>query len=200
MHQAATYLNRATGFPIRYVFVFENPPPGSRPGKYGGLNVHVMLHVPLLLWPHFRSLARGWISVAGGTYKSKVIEFDRLRWADASDAEGYLRYGVLGTLLYILKGLDPAVESVLGVEHEPQGVILGKRCGHSQSLSPWKRTWSPVKLERLRLARATFGYEMLSDAPLSDAPSSVGGAEGPKPAPAKPSRRPGKPVQRRAHT
>jgi hypothetical protein len=172
MHQVSTWVHRNTGQPIRYLFVFENPTPGSAPGKHGGLNMHVLLHVPFSLWPRFSSLAKGslvrsWLKQAGGTYKRKVIRFDRLRYADTSDADSYLRHGLLGTLLYVLKGLDPTAPNVLGVEREPQGVILGKRCGHSQSLSPSKRTWTPAKLKHLRVARAVFGYDMLSDAPLT---------------------------------
>jgi len=172
MHRAATWVHRNTGHSIRWEAIFENPPPGSAPGKYGGLNIHVLLHMPPFLWSRFSSLAkgslaRGWVEQAGGTYKRGVIKFDRLRYAYTPDAEGYLRYGLLGTLLYVLKGLDPAVPSVLDVERQPQGVILGKRCGHSQSLSPSKRTMTPTKLERLKLARAIFGYDMLSEAPLA---------------------------------
>jgi len=171
MHQVSTWVHRNTGHPIRYLYVFENPPPGSDPGKHGGFNIHVLLHLPRHLWPRFSSLTRGslvrgWIKQAGGNYKPTVIVFDRLRWADRSDVDGYLRYGLLGTLLYVLKGLDPAVPSVLGVERQPQGVIHGKRSGYSRSLSPSKRTWTPEKLKRLRQARAVFGYDMLTDAPL----------------------------------
>ena len=125
------------------------------------------------LWPRFSSLAcgsliRGWIEQAGGTYKATVIELERLWWADRSDPENYLRHGLFGALIYVLKGLDPEVKSVLGVEREFQGLIDGKRCGHSQSLSPSKRTWSPEKLDRLRLARRVFGIDVLADAPLGD--------------------------------
>jgi len=192
LHRSGTWLHRTTGQPVRHLSVCENPS-SEKPG--GGLNVHILIHVPFRLQKRFRALAQDWVEQAGGRYTSGVLKFRRVFFSDTPLVEDYLRHGLQGVLVYMMKGLDPAAPNSLGVERRPQGLIFGKRCGVSQSLQPSKRTWSPEKLERLRLARKVFGYDVLADAPLDNAVGSAGATASTPPHRRTRRERSGKPVQ-----
>lgn len=42
----------------------------------------------------------------------------------------------LGARKYMLKGIDPAFADFYRIQHIPQGLVYGKRCGFSQNLGP----------------------------------------------------------------
>jgi hypothetical protein len=115
-----------------YATVLENPP-----SKSVGFNIHIAMHVPFehLLFD-FPRLELRWIKEAGGKRRDPRVLVPRT----IGDADiRYPEYGFLWhynrVVEYLLKGAHPNICRALGIKHEPQGCIYGKRAGTSESLS-----------------------------------------------------------------
>jgi hypothetical protein len=137
---------RAGNVPI-FVYVIENPP-------NGGLNAHILAHVPLAYRLEYRCLMRGWLARGDQQAPASAVDAAVLHGADKPWSEEYLRHGLLGVLRYMLKGTDPAQVGALNVRHVAQGQIKGKRAGRAEALGPRGR-WLPIllpKYPRIRLA------------------------------------------------
>jgi len=150
------WLSKRGHRPPYYVYSFENPDKSDEQESFGGLHVHILLHVPRDEWKPFVRFERRWIKravkEAGGRYQRGVLvdgpvffcaEFMR-GIASLSD---YIEEGLLGSLLYLLKGGEAGTPALLGLDEEavkrlpprlqpsPQGIIFGKRVGFSEALS-----------------------------------------------------------------
>lgn len=127
-----------------YVWVLE-----GRPGHHG---VHWLVHVPQELQAEFgRELTRWVAATTGGIIDSKAI----------LTKPAYRPSGVAD---YMLKGLRPHHAKRLGVTPAYQGIVVGKRCGFSESLGP-----TAIKRHRERATDSdgTVGYPASGRAALN---------------------------------
>lgn len=149
LKHAGDWLNKRAFGPIHYVYVFENP-------ENGGEHVHILMHVPYGLWRDFVKAEQRWIEAGlgklGGEYHQKVLvdepvyQFAQFTKGSAN-LDKFLKYGLRNSLLYLLKGSGNGILPLLGIDEDeakrlskrlrpsPQGYIIGKRVGFSQSLS-----------------------------------------------------------------
>jgi hypothetical protein len=105
------------GFPLTMIWTREV-------GRNGGINTHVLLHVPSWLMNNGdfeRALERAF-EPEGGPNHEKAIKVQR-----AYFPEGKLRYN--------LKGIDPKHAKESGVRASDQGDLEGKRAGCTQNVS-----------------------------------------------------------------
>lgn len=156
MSRMAEWLARRTGFPACYFWVCENPPADG--GGFGGWHVHIVAHVPHEIRKHFRKRLRRWVWASGGVLKRGVLKSKPVEHSAPGDEEElYLRHGVWGLARYLGKGMDPSSAPEFDIDPAFQGVISGKRIGHSEALG-FKRRIHPAKLkgkarERRQLVR-----------------------------------------------
>lgn len=122
--------------PFCHLWVLENP-------SSGGLNLHILMHVPPELAAQFARRQRGWLKAAGAKCRAKVI---LSKWIGPRDWDCPLPYvrAFTGVMLYLLKGASPETCEMLSVgeatlRHVDQGVVHGKRCGVSETLGPKAR-------------------------------------------------------------
>jgi hypothetical protein len=121
---------RTKAIPLACLWVLENPP-----GH--GLNVHILFHVPLRLRRCFVLFERRWIRAAGAARKRRAVMSKPVgRRYRARDLAHYVR-ALAGLMKYLLKGADSGTCEELEIRHEPQGIIVGKRSGVSESIG-WK--------------------------------------------------------------
>jgi len=106
-----------------YVWVIEN--------SGGNTHVHWVLHLPKSLRAAFEIKLAEWLARVAGTItcRESAINIEPV-------------YNLHGLGRYLLKGMDPRYAAPCGVEHVPQGVVYGKRCGVSKSLGPRARNRS----------------------------------------------------------
>jgi hypothetical protein len=172
--------------PPCYVYVLENP-------QNGGLHAHVLLHVPREHWKPFAKFARGWIKrgvvSVGGKYQKgvlvdKPVLFCSEREARNASASDVIEKGLLGSLLYLLKGAEAGTLALLGLDEEAvarlppklrpscQGFISGKREGFSNALSRQRHAFPSVEIRsgmwmagreaHARAALKMFGLEFVA--------------------------------------
>lgn len=148
LKHAGDWMRYRNGEPLYYVWVLENPPATNEKPR-GGINCHILIHVPDDHWKDFFSARRAWLVASGGTWKRGVIENTPIRfYRHGVDIFDYLGAGLIGSLRYILKGAHPSACERFDIDYRPQGMIKGKRCGYSESLSPLRRAWDPISLSR----------------------------------------------------
>lgn len=113
-----TCLNK-TGLAPTYIWVAE--------AAGGHLAVHWLLHLPPQLLLQFRGKLSAWLTGAGTTdLHSRALNIKRVT-------------NVVGLRRYMLKGTEPLWAKHLGVRHQPQGIVIGKRSGFSKNLGPTAR-------------------------------------------------------------
>jgi hypothetical protein len=190
-HAGDLLSKRGLGPPC-YVYVFENP-------EGGGLNAHILLHVPFDEWHSFAKLERGWIKRAvkklGGRYQKGVLDYEPVYYcrefmAGKASLSDFIEKGLLGSLLYLLKGGEAGTPSLLGLDADavsrlspklrpsPQGIISGKRVGFAEALSRTQHffprreirpgIWMSGREAHARATLRAFGLEFV--APNSRAP------------------------------
>jgi len=150
------YRRTVGGSPI-FIWQLENPSYfDEQDNLRGGLNAHLLVHVPIEHANVFKRRMRKWISVAGGKRRSGVI-----RGGHINGAGEFLEWEFLGGLLrtarYVLKGTDPCACAELGIQNankRDQGKIVGKRCGISQSLSSRNWRWPFIRTSRPEISVA----------------------------------------------
>ncbi|HVP86083.1 MAG TPA: hypothetical protein VMS78_15285 [Rhizomicrobium sp.] len=171
LKHATDWLRIRAGLQPYYVYVWENP-------LDGGLHSHILIHVPLQIWPDFRLAADRWVEAAcasyGGYYQPGIIRISNV-YGFEEYANGtsllfdFLNRGVRGSLNYLLKGIDGNTEDILdmvrgvGIERSSvtqltrhpnqQGMIVGKRVGCSVSLSPTRQKFPSIAFDRHRNLR-----------------------------------------------
>jgi len=148
LKRAGEWLRRRS-VPVAYVWTLENPMVSER--SFGGLHINIMIHVPELLRGDFQHHCRTWIALVGGVPKRGVFWRGPVPNEWTADSYDYLRRGVVRLLRYVLKGLEPKLHDAFYIEPRhrlPQGVIFGKRCGCSESISP--RRYGPKKDARVK--------------------------------------------------
>ena len=101
----------------------------------------------------FHRLRYDWLERSGIPYGKGVLKSKPIRCSRRQDRlDDYLCKGLRGLLRYILKGIE---EKRFGIDPQPQGEIIGKRCGYSEVLSPSKWVWperSVPKHPKIRLS------------------------------------------------
>lgn len=115
-----------------YVWVLENP--------RGGLNAHILLHIPQSLWAAFHEIARqrDWLRALGAHpigWKG-VINVQQLTGSEPTDSIEDKIYNTGRIVLYLLKGVDETAAARFGIKRVPQGIVTGKRSGMSETLTP----------------------------------------------------------------
>jgi hypothetical protein len=119
------YLREWLGGRTAYVWAREN-------GDGKGSHLHILAHIPAgRRMNGVRS--RRWIErIAGRPYRPGTIRTRRI--TGSGDPEGQVYAANLGAALaYVLKGATPDVAAALGIDREPGGRIIGKRCGTSRN-------------------------------------------------------------------
>ena len=133
--------------PLTYVWVLENPPV-SEDRFGGGLNVHIVIHVPDEWATEFRRRCDAWVRASGGEVRPKVLRLGQVPKRRSFDSYDNLKKGIIGLLVYVFKGADDTTCREFCISHEPQGTIHGKRCGYSESLGPKRRHFPTTALPR----------------------------------------------------
>jgi hypothetical protein len=113
-----------------YVWVIENGPLLRH-------HSHILIHVPDRLAQAFRKMMNRWVKRVGGDpHTGGAIKMTK----DTHDRSNYHK-SIRDLLRYMLKGAEPQVAQLLGIEadYEKAGIIAGKRCGTSQNLGPKAR-------------------------------------------------------------
>jgi hypothetical protein len=106
--------------PLQALWVLEREPATN-------VHVHILLHIPSALTRSFNRHCREWLRLSGVSWTPKVIHSEPV-------------FDLMGLVAYILKGTEEAACRALSTElpipitHRPQGPIIGKRCGTSQSI------------------------------------------------------------------
>jgi len=113
-------------------------------GTLGSLHTHNLIHVPRHLLPGFKDMLPRWTGVPA---------LPKDQWPDDQRQKqhvlGYGHDGIWhlerlydhGTRVarYMLKGC-PYLSLRYGIQYHDQGIVIGKRCGHSNNLGPTARS------------------------------------------------------------
>jgi len=104
--------------------------------------------VPSKLTREFDRRVDRWLVGPGEVAPKDAVQSDPIwysvppiRW------DAYLNDGIWGILRYLLKGLDHDSAGSFEVKPKPEGTILGKRSGYSESLGVQHR-WQRLRFER----------------------------------------------------
>jgi hypothetical protein len=127
---------RSKGCPRAYEWVLEHPPTKS-------LNLHLLTAIPYEHMGSFARKERRWMREAGYVWRAGRLVSEILanpsNKSKGPQSPGELLCNTEGALGYMMKGGDPEACDVLMIEAEWQGLIRGKRCGVSQSISQGAR-------------------------------------------------------------
>jgi len=97
---------------------------------------HWLVHIPKGVGRIFAEKLSDWVeSLSGSKPQGRTIQIKRV-------------YNLIGARRYVLKGVNPAWASHLGVRPSDQGVINGKRSGFSRNLGPAARKAGGYKARR----------------------------------------------------
>jgi hypothetical protein len=133
LKHAGDWLRYRADIAPHYVWVLENPPGG-------GLNVHILIHVPTAHVADFNRAQRRWIKMSGALNRPGVLRSSDIWYSDFSRGlQPYLCDGLWGILKYLLKGLAPESAERLGIAPQDEGPVHGKRSGCSEALGPARR-------------------------------------------------------------
>ena len=148
--------------PIR-VWLLENK---------SGIHLHLLLHVPPYLVNAFTRHNQRWVNLSGVAPSRGVAKCKPIYFSDPSDSDAdYLQQGLLGLVQYLCKATEPSACTKFGIDHQPQGIICGKRASWSQALGKGCKSWllpalqgkrvlgGNAPLQRLRLLRSV-GYPL----------------------------------------
>lgn len=154
LHKSGEWLRRNSGKRPAFIWVLENPP-STMTGEdefRGGLHLHVLIHVPRELVRPFQKRLRRWGQQAGLRWRRNVLRSRSIFYSGPEDdIFRFVEKGMMGMIAYLLKGSEPAACELLQIGHwsaRNQGLLTGKRCGYSESLSPKKTCWPARRLER----------------------------------------------------
>lgn len=116
-----------TGDKTAYVWTREN-------GDGKGSHLHLLAHLPAgKRWHGAR--ARRWLErISGNPYKAGAIKTRCITGSRSPDSPSYGE-NLQTVAAYVLKGVTPDTAAALGIDHEPGGRIIGKRCGISQNIA-----------------------------------------------------------------
>jgi len=111
-------------------------------GTVSGLHAHNLIHVPRRLLAGFTGMLPRWTGIPA---------LPKDQWPDMKRKQHVLGYGQdgiwqlmrvydhgVGLRRYLLKGASDRWHR-LGIRHEDQGMVVGKRCGSSNNLGPTAR-------------------------------------------------------------
>ncbi|MDP9057172.1 MAG: hypothetical protein M3N34_07600 [Pseudomonadota bacterium] len=109
-------------------------------GDGKGGHCHLLAHVPAGLVRRVTDLQRGWLrSITGKPYRARVIRSDPIGGRLGLELGNPELHAVnlQVALGYICKAASQAVLDANGIDrqHEPGGLIIGKRCGTSQNIA-----------------------------------------------------------------
>ncbi len=128
---------RTKGVRSAYVWVLEYP-------ARGRLNCHMLLHVPEALKSAFARKERRWLGQAGMPWRRDMLVSTKIGIRSGANnralTDGERLVNLEYVLSYILKGAERETCDRLEIKWGPQGTILGKRCGTSQSIGARART------------------------------------------------------------
>jgi hypothetical protein len=89
--------------------------------------VHWLVHIPKGAMRTFSAKLAAWFEgLSGNSPSARSIQVKRV-------------YNLIGARRYLLKGVNPAWASHLGVRPSDQGIVNGKRSGFSRNLGPTAR-------------------------------------------------------------
>ncbi len=150
---ARDWLGKRGAGQICYVAVFEG---------HGGQHVHMLMHVPLGFWSDYHIAKLRWIknglAELGGVYREGVLRdravfYYRGYLSGTASERDYLKRGLRGALLYMLKGatrmdtarfLGLSEDEIEGLPDKlcssPQGRVCGRRVSVSHNLLSEKVT------------------------------------------------------------
>lgn len=120
------YLRRH-GVGPAYIWVREG-------GAAKGEHVHILAHAPPGI--HVARRQRAWLTQCGAAWRLGVLNSRPVgrTYADAWQAPDGYEANLETALRYVLKGGESQTCGRLGMDHAPQGRLIGKRCGVSQNL------------------------------------------------------------------
>ncbi len=108
--------------PATFVWVIERPPDSAN------FNFHLLVHIPASRQDAFLQRLPVWLSrTAGGILDAKAAI--HVRSAPTPRGAGK----------YMLKGMHPYWAAKFDIEHEPQGVVNGRRSGFTKNLGPTQK-------------------------------------------------------------
>jgi hypothetical protein len=115
-----------------YTYVFENERDNEAFDLIAldaphNVHVHWLAHVPAVRLHDFKMRLSGWLDAISGSFNPAGAIDVR----PVNNEKGLRPYG--------LKGTDKAWAAHFGVEHAPQGLIIGRRSGTSINLGPKAR-------------------------------------------------------------
>jgi hypothetical protein len=107
-------------------------------GDGKGGHVHILMRLPPGCT--LRGRTRKWVRLAGGAYRRNVSFVRTIAgslMAAEAQSEHYRKNATVATA-YILKGASIEAGKVLGLKDYGQaGLIVGKRCGFTENISPY---------------------------------------------------------------
>lgn len=130
-----------------HVAIIENP-------SSGPMNIHILQHVPPSMLAAIGDFEKGWASAAGMKRKKNWVDFQTVSGIASLQDDG-LDYAInLRNLLeYLCKGARKEICDLFNQDHEPQGTVLGKRGGWSESIGKAARdraSYRPGQSRRVR--------------------------------------------------
>jgi hypothetical protein len=143
-HLLSDWLRNHFYIPLSASWLRENA------GQHGsGPHVHIALHIPARMTAKemksiLKLLVEKWVRLCGGTISSRVVDVGllfrahKIGTSDECDSM-YIRDGLLGSVVYFGKGAEESVCLQFGIDHKPQGIIVGQRCGVSEFHQPAQR-------------------------------------------------------------
>jgi hypothetical protein len=128
----------ATGGKPIFLYAFEF--------RTNGLHVHILLYAPDRDGRRLATRCRKWLKASGGRNDKRVLKVDKIKGSNVPGSVFHLSQ--VGNLVrYLLKGADPVICHELGLDHQYQGRVIGKRAGCSQCLGGTK--YSNIQLVEL---------------------------------------------------
>ena len=124
--QLASKWLKYRGVTPAYVWAIENSP------RFRD-HSHIYIHVPRHLAGKFRKMVNRWVKGVGGDPRLRGA----IRMTRDKHDRGNVHAASRDLVRYLLKGIDNKAGQLLNIDrdYEKAGVITGKRCGTSQSLS-----------------------------------------------------------------
>lgn len=124
--------NAGRAFVPAFAYVFENARDGIAFEEIGAglphnVHVHWAIHLPAERVHDFRMMMFQWLD----RFCQNPCEANAIKITDIWTPKGLRRY--------VLTGTDKKWAAHYGANHEPQGLIIGKRCGTSVNLGRYAR-------------------------------------------------------------
>lgn len=117
-------------------------------GDGKGWHCHMLVHVPAALVPVVARRQLRWLRIiTGKSYKKKVIYSEPIggRLKVERDNPALHAVNLQKVLFYVIKGAGEEAVTRFGLERqEPEGLVIGKRCGSSQNIGAKARSKRPA--------------------------------------------------------